>query len=94
MCFFITLTLLLQLDRPEVLEDRINEIVNDKFDKLRRDESALSRADGINCLNNFVYDSIKLEIVNKGMNVKWDYKLNNTMKFEYFYDYLLRVEIS
>ena len=72
----------------ELLENKVNRLVTNKFDELRKDQSALNQDSDLNCLTKIVKDSIKFEIVNKSMNVKWDYKLTTNMKFEHFYDYL------
>ena len=65
------------------LKAEVDKLVKEKFDTLRLDESALGQ-DGI---AKSLKDSIKLKIVNKGANFKCDYKLNNSMKFDLFYDY-------
>ena len=72
----------------KMLENKVNRIVTNKFDELRKDQSALNKDSDVNSLIKMVKESIKFEIVNKSMNVKWNYKLNTSMKFQHFYDYL------
>lgn len=37
--------------------------------------------------NNNTKETVKFEIINKGIGLKRDYKLTNSIKFEHFYDY-------
>lgn len=46
-----------------------------------------SEGNSNNSLAQSIQETLKLEIINKGMGIRRDYKLTNSMKFELFYDY-------
>ena len=54
----------------KMLENKVNRIVTNKFDELRKDQSALNKDSDVNSLTKMVKESLKFEIVNKSMNVK------------------------
>ena len=51
----------------EVLENKVNRLVKNKFDELKKDQSALNQDTNWNCLTKIVKYSVKFEFVNVTM---------------------------
>lgn len=60
-------------------------IFKEQFDKINKNGSSNNVQTQGKLFN--AKETVKLEIVNKGMGLKRDYKLTSNMKFEHFYDY-------
>ncbi|XP_071650142.1 uncharacterized protein [Temnothorax longispinosus] len=71
----------------ESLESKISSAVKEQLENLRREDLTHSKDKADNSLINTVKDTLKLEFINKGANMRRDYKLNLNMKYEHFYDY-------
>lgn len=69
------------------LNVRISNIVKECCKDFMRSEKNKANESGINSISKDIKETLKLEIVNKSMGVKRDYKLTSDMKFEHFYDF-------
>lgn len=67
--------------------NEVAEMIEKKFTNFKQNEENKNEGQTINSLANNVTEALKFEIVNKGGNMRREYKMDNNSKFEHFYDY-------
>lgn len=67
--------------------NEVSNMIKEQLTNFKQSEASKNASTNLNSLASNVTKALKLEIVNKGGNMRREYKLNSNSKFKHFYDY-------